>query len=392
MTKKISYTIGNGSHKGMVRSINQDSFGSAKNSWGEFFIVADGMGGHKGGEVASKMVVNHLCEAFKLEQNGDDPARFFQSTIQSANQAVLEKAKDDSEYEGMGTTVVCVVIKGNDAYFAHVGDSRIYLFRYSKPIFITKDHSVVQDLLDKGLITPAEAKNHPKKNRILQAVGTGTITPTINRKSLYKGDTLLLCSDGLTGEVSDKLILSTLKKNDPKTASKMLIDLANKNGGSDNITCIVLNVDNGLNPPKKEKYIPKGSGSAPQSSMPKIIYAISGLLIGIGITIAGFKIYDGYVTPLISGCMDTKACNYNSEAKIDDGNCSFPEECWDESFACDSSYIEFKNTNVKYECPAELDLEKEEEKSDLEKEEEKSDLEKGEEKSDLEKKEDPGVK
>ena len=277
----------------MIRTNNQDSFGSAKNSWGELYIVADGMGGHKGGEVASKMVVDHICDAFKLGSGENDPIRLLDSIITSANQSVIATSKKDPDYEGMGTTVVAVIIKDNKAYFAHVGDSRIYLIRYKRPYFITKDHSVVQDLLDKGLISPAEAENHPQKNRILQAVGTGNVSVTITTHDLFKGDYLLLCSDGLTGEVSDSDILDIIIKQDPMPASIKLIEQANKNGGSDNSTCIVIRVDKGSNPPKEIRKTTAENGESDYSGF-SYRQAILYILLGIFLTIGGNIVYNKF--------------------------------------------------------------------------------------------------
>ena len=294
MAQKVSISVGNHTDKGMVRKNNQDSFGSAKNSWGELYIVADGMGGHLGGEVASKIAVDHLCDAFKTGQGENDPIQFLDSTIQEANKAVLNEASKKPEYEGMGTTVVAVIIKNNIAYFAHVGDSRIYLYRYKKKFFVTKDHSVVQDLLDKGLINEQEAENHPQSNRILQAVGTAKISVTITTHELYKGDYLLLCSDGVTGEVTENEILSTVLKLNPMPASKALIDMANKNGGSDNSTCIVIKVENGPNAPVEQL---SGKNIAHESGDNYSKYKIAGafLLLGVFFTVVGQKVYDNYI-------------------------------------------------------------------------------------------------
>ena len=281
MAGKFSYKVGNHSDKGMVRANNQDSFGSAKNSWGEIYIVADGMGGHKGGEVASQMAVSHITDAFNQADKSVKPAEFLEKSIQQANQLVVKKGKENKELEGMGTTIVCILMTDNIAHIAHVGDSRLYIFRYNKPYFVTKDHSVVQDLLEKGLITAKEAENHPQKNRILQAIGTGNITPSITIEKLYKGDSVLLCSDGLTGEVKVNNIYSVIKANEPVVAAKRLIARANKNGGSDNITAIVIKVDKGPMPPPQPKI---KSSSFPVKTKKSYRFLFSGVLIGVLIT------------------------------------------------------------------------------------------------------------
>lgn len=292
MAGKFSYKVGNHSDKGMVRANNQDSFGSAKNSWGEIYIVADGMGGHKGGEVASQMTVSHITDSFKQADKNVKPVEFLEKSIQKANQLVVKKGKENKALEGMGTTIVCILMTGNISHIAHVGDSRLYIFRYNKPYFVTKDHSVVQDLLDKGLITAKEAENHPNKNKILQAIGTGNITPSITIEKLYKGDSILLCSDGLTGEVKVNNIHSVIKMNEPVVATERLIARANKNGGSDNITAIVIKVDKGSLPPKQPQI---KSNNYPVSNQKSYRYLFSGVLIGVTITtliVFGYKWID----------------------------------------------------------------------------------------------------
>ena len=250
MRTKFKYTFGNHSDVGKKRKINQDSFATAKNDWGEIFIVADGMGGHKGGEVASKITADYMCNEFKLANSDISPAVFLDRSIQSANDVVSSKAKEETEFEGMGTTVVAVIIQDEEAHIAHVGDSRVYIFRNGRPFFMTKDHSFVQDLVDQGLISEEEAEDHPKKNRILQAIGTGPVKPDITTKRLYKGDRILMCSDGLSGEVKEPELIKETSLSEPMKACKALVDLANERGGPDNITVIAVHIDNGDKPPK----------------------------------------------------------------------------------------------------------------------------------------------
>ena len=295
MPLKIQYTFGNHSDIGKVRKVNQDSFGTAKNDWGEIFIVADGMGGHKGGEVASKITVDHICNEFKNSTQDTAPAAILEKAILGANESVIKKAQEGSEYDGMGTTVVAVIIKDNEAHIAHVGDSRLLLYRYNKPFFRTKDHSVVQDLVDKGLISESEAETHPNKNKILQAVGTGNITPTITKKKLYKGDYLLLCSDGLSGEVNESEMYKALKSSKPMTACKNLVDLANERGGPDNITVIIVQIEKGEDPPKIPKVkTEKKKGKEPMKANSNGILIV-GLVLGIVLSFIGYQIYQKFI-------------------------------------------------------------------------------------------------
>ena len=300
MHSGIKYSFGNHSDVGKKRKINQDSFGTAKNDWGEIFIVADGMGGHKGGEVASKITVDHMCNAFKIASKDTPPAVFLERTINSANDTVLAKAQEGPEYESMGTTIVAVIIKDNEAHIAHVGDSRLYLFRYNQPFFKTKDHSFVQDLVDQGLISETEAETHPNKNRILQAIGTGQVKPDITTQTLYKGDHILICSDGLSGEVNETELFNELKSSKPMEASKNLVDLANERGGPDNITVIVIHIDKGEKPPKKPKPDVKNQIVLdPMSPSPNRVLAI-GLILGILLSFIGYMTYQHFKRPKIN--------------------------------------------------------------------------------------------
>jgi len=253
MNNKISLIIGNHSDKGMVRNINQDSFGTCDAKWGTLFVVADGMGGHKGGEIASKATVDHLCESFKAKDI-KEPLKFLTQSIIAADKKVKELAQEDDELKGMGTTVVALIVKNGIAYYAHVGDSRIYLFRRRKPIQLTKDHSYVQQLVDEGTITPKEAEVHPMKNRILQAIGgSGRVKVDVDSKTMYKNDYYLLCTDGLSGEVTDSEMYKLLNKKKPMDACKDLIELANNRGGPDNSTVILINADKGPKLPAKKE-------------------------------------------------------------------------------------------------------------------------------------------
>ena len=262
MNNKISLIIGNHSDKGMVREVNQDSFGTCDAKWGTLFVVADGMGGYKGGEIASKVTVDHLCDSFK-SKNIEQPLKFLTQSIIDADKKVKELAREDDELKGMGTTVVALIVKDGTAYYAHVGDSRIYLFRKKKPIQLTQDHSYVQQLVNEGTITSKEAEVHPMKNRILQAIGgTGKIKVDVDSRVMYKNDYFLLCTDGLSGEVSDLEMHELLNKKKPMDACKKLIELANKRGGPDNSTVILLSVDNGPQFPLNESsYIKNKSNS-----------------------------------------------------------------------------------------------------------------------------------
>ena len=298
MSKKLKLSIGNHTDKGMVRKVNQDSFGSAKSGWGKLYVVADGMGGHKGGETASKMAVDYICNKFKKEKI-DNPLNFLNDAIIEANSIVIKKAKEEKELEGMGSTVVAVIISNSNAHIAHVGDSRCYIFRQQTPYQLTKDHSVVQRMVDEGVISIDEMETHPRKNEILQAVGIGDVKPSLRSESLFKNDILLLCSDGLSGEVSAKEMWSEVKKGDLMSASKNLVAMANERGGPDNSTVILIKVDSGSKPSKDAIPAPimqpkpmEQTTETKSKPSPKFQLVAMGLVAVIVIALASYKFFN----------------------------------------------------------------------------------------------------
>jgi PPM family protein phosphatase len=271
MNKKLTIKRGNHSDVGMKRKINQDDFGTASNEWGDIFVLADGMGGYKGGEIASSIAVKTICDGFKKADSEIAPVMLLDELIKEAHYAILEQAKQNPSISDMGTTVIAVIIKDTLAYVGHVGDSRCYLFRNNNAKWISKDHSFVQDLLRKGLINEAEARNHPNKNRILQALGSEKIKPSYETLALKKGDKFLLSSDGLHGEVEWQEMIKIMNSNEPMEASHKLVDLANERGGPDNITVITIYIEpaepetgeitikktEAVQPQQKRKHSPK---------------------------------------------------------------------------------------------------------------------------------------
>lgn len=252
--------VGNATDVGLVREKNEDYFESFESPFGYVSIVCDGMGGHTAGEIASRLAVSTIKE-YMLSNSGSDSqvSQKIVNAIHFANQRIIDKWDEEPELKGMGTTIVLLVIKENTAYYAHVGDSRIYLVRNSKIYQITKDHSFVQTLIDGGLITYEEAENHPRKNEITQALGiSDSIVVSINEIGLplYKSDTFILCSDGLSGMVRDEDIQRIIIRNNPQEASMLLITTANKFGGQDNITVQVVKVVNGNQLPGQLKDVP----------------------------------------------------------------------------------------------------------------------------------------
>ena len=231
---------------GKARQINEDSyFASKPDDEIQLFIVADGMGGYKGGEIASSMAINSaknyiLSNFEKSKIDKETLLSLVKSSSQYANMVVYEKAQKDEELRNMATTLDVCLIYQNKAFISHIGDSRIYRIRKEFMRKLTKDHSYVQQLVDEGKITKEEGMNHPKKNMLIKALGcTEFIEPDSMIKGFIKGDIILMCTDGLTNMVSEQEIFNILKNNSSEP-SKILIEKANKNGGLDNITAIVI--------------------------------------------------------------------------------------------------------------------------------------------------------
>ena len=231
---------------GKVREINEDAF-YASDSLDEvqLYMLADGMGGYKGGEIASKLAIqsakNYIENNFQqIEKDKDSIIQLVGSSIEYANMIVYEKSKENKELEGMGTTLEICLIYNNKVYIGHVGDSRIYRIRKEFMRKLTQDHSYVQKLVKDGTITKEEAMHHPQKNMLMKALGCNAfVEPDVMVKGFLKEDILIMCSDGLTNLVSQEEIFKEAKK-DIEQAPKELVDKANNNGGYDNITVVVI--------------------------------------------------------------------------------------------------------------------------------------------------------
>ena len=231
---------------GKAREMNQDAYYiSEPSSPIKLYLLADGMGGYKGGEIASNLAIK--CAKSYIENNFKDVAKDRDSLIQLvassmeyANMVVYEKSKEDKELEGMGTTLEVCLIYNNKAYIGHVGDRRIYRIRKDFIRKLTQDHSYVQKLVKDGTITKEEAENHPKKNMLMKALGCNAfVEPDVSVKGFLRDDILLISSDGLTNMVKQEDIFEIAKGNIEKAPIK-LVDLANENGGLDNITVVVI--------------------------------------------------------------------------------------------------------------------------------------------------------
>lgn len=231
---------------GKVRDMNQDSYYiSDKDDKIKLYIVADGMGGYKGGEIASKLAIesskNYIINNFdQTKKERDQIIELIKNAIEYANMVVYEKSKEVPELAGMGTTIDVCLIYSNRIYIGHIGDSRVYRLRKDFFRKLTVDDSYVEQLVKEGNITKEEAYNHPKKNMLTKALGcTAFVEPTVLVKGFMKGDILLMCTDGLTNMLKEDKICEIIKQNSEQ-ASKELVKKANEQGGYDNITAVII--------------------------------------------------------------------------------------------------------------------------------------------------------
>lgn len=237
-----NFEFGNATDTGKVRSNNEDYLGYFQTPNGYLFVLCDGMGGHQAGEKASQLAVESLKDFFNKEFY-TSPQEALRKAIVEANWIIFSTSQKFSEYAGMGTTLVAVLIRDNQVFYAHVGDSRLYYFEQATQTLhrITKDHSFVQELVDRGLIKDEDAEKHPRKNEILRALGVHQeVTPEVGNLPILPADNdlLLLCSDGLNGMISDFQIaeIITDKNLNILQRTQKLIEKANEAGGTDNIT------------------------------------------------------------------------------------------------------------------------------------------------------------
>lgn len=231
---------------GRVRSVNQDEVDEFSNAKGTLLVVvADGMGGHAGGEVASSTAVKSIGEYFAGAM--EEPTRLLRRAFETANDRVFRMGNDEPSLFGMGTTAVAVLIEPDGrAWVAHVGDSRAYRLHQGQLERLTEDHSWVQEQVRMARITPEEAEHHPRRNALLRSIGVDPeVTVDVSPFEIRSGDRLLLCSDGLWGEVDDQTIAGVLASEDPEEAVRQLVELANQAGGHDNVTVAVVALPGG---------------------------------------------------------------------------------------------------------------------------------------------------
>ena len=234
-------SIGARSDVGRVRDGNEDSYLIQE----PFFVVADGMGGHVAGDVASRIAVQTIGEK---TQDGAGP-EVLEAAVKAANEAIWRKAQGDPSLHGMGTTCTLVLVTDSEIHLAHVGDSRAYLFRNGELEQITDDHTLVARMVREGRLRPEDAEHHPQRNIITRTLGVDQdVEVDLKTIPLQRGDVVLICSDGLSSMVDSGAIRDVLaRERDPQQAADGLIDIANEAGGEDNITAVVLAFDDGEN-------------------------------------------------------------------------------------------------------------------------------------------------
>jgi PPM family protein phosphatase len=248
MTRTTTLTLAARSDMGRVRTNNEDAFalvdlvnGAALSS-GDFatpvlLSLSDGMGGHEAGEVASGLVLQTLTKELTARAEPGDEA--FAHAVAAANTAVFAAAHEAKKH-GMGATLTAILVADATAWIAEVGDSRAYLSRGGRLRQLTRDQSLVQMLVDHGMMTAEEARDAPQKNVIVQAMGlAAAVQPAIGKLALRRGDRLLLCCDGLSNAITDRELAEIVDSLEPAAACDRLIDLANERGGEDNLTAIV---------------------------------------------------------------------------------------------------------------------------------------------------------
>lgn len=224
---------------GNKRTFNEDSVGYYEEEDFGIFVIADGMGGHNAGEVASRIAIDTIIEYVINHKKDRSEEEILNEAILSANRKIYRESLLNESCNGMGTTLVGAFVRGNNLTMVNIGDSRGYILKDGQLVKVTKDHSLVQELLDNGTITNEEAKNHPNKNVITRALGTNpVVTADYYSLDLRGVSKILLCSDGLTNEVSEEDIFRVLQGYNGNQCME-LINMSKKNGGRDNISIII---------------------------------------------------------------------------------------------------------------------------------------------------------
>lgn len=244
---KLTFLIAHRSDVGLVRKHNEDRVAVLTSSetpfGGPVAVVADGLGGHAAGEVASQIAVDEVTRTIQGESG--DLTDLLRRGIQAAHEAILARSRDDEALHGMGTTCTVLAVEEGRAHLAHVGDSRAYRLHEGDLVQVSRDHTVVQELLDESVIEPAEAELHPAAHVLTRALGMDEpldVDVVTLDDEVSVGDRFLLCSDGLSGQVSDRELARALGSSDLEAACDHLVRMACNSGGPDNITVAIIAV------------------------------------------------------------------------------------------------------------------------------------------------------
>ena len=250
MQDRATITYASASHQGLVRPDNQDCFGKfpeesldISSPKGQLFIVADGMGGHQAGRVASELAVKTIQETYFSNQS-DDISKNLHQAFETANEQIYQRASVEPSMQGMGTTCTALVAKHSGAWIAHVGDSRAYQITEQKIQQLTQDHSKVAQMLRQGILTEEEAARHPERSYLYRALGVKSTVEVdlIDSIPIRSRDLFLLCTDGLS-KVTEQEIKQIVTSKLPNQASQELIRLANERGGTDNVTVLIVRIE-----------------------------------------------------------------------------------------------------------------------------------------------------
>jgi len=238
------------SDTGKVRTQNEDTWNIIlnKEKLPIGFVVADGMGGHRAGDIASRIAVEVMSETIvslaELSMNLEDAEIFLRDGVDEANRRIIQYSADFLQGVPSGTTLTAAFLDGPMMILIHIGDSRAYLFRNRNARLLSKDHTYVADLVAKGALNTDAAKVHPERNKVTRALGFDfTMKPDVFWERIHGNDLLLFCTDGLTEYVCEPEMMNILRRFDPETAVKELVALANNRGGKDNVTVIVVQID-----------------------------------------------------------------------------------------------------------------------------------------------------
>ena len=314
MAEELHFEFGNGTDTGCVRKQNEDAFmlfiasdRKQRIQKGHLALICDGMGGARGGQTASSMAVEEIARIY-YGSNANDVRTAITQAIKSANTKIYHRSISEPALKGMGTTVVAAMILEDSAYIAHVGDSRCYLIRNKEISQITEDHTIVQKMVRQGLIDDEEARNHPEGHVLSRSVGVGAdveIDLTMEPIELETGDTLLICSDGLSGQVNEDELMQIASSGTAQHAVERLIALAKERGGPDNITAQIVRV----NSHEREDSVETSTiRTAPLSrSLAKPITLTALGLVAIAVILGAlwyFKIFDFSTIPGFDGLPD----------------------------------------------------------------------------------------